>query len=44
MLLLDGKVGSLLPGAFADVILLDGAPLAASSRVLRVWVGGEEVK
>lgn len=44
MLSLGGQVGSLSPGAFADVVLLDGAPLSASSRVLRVWVGGEEVK
>lgn len=44
MLSLGGQVGSLRPGAFADVVLLDGAPLSASSSVLRVWVGGEEVK
>ena len=44
MLRLEDHVGHLKPGAFADVILLDGAPLVPSSRVLRVWVGGVEVR
>ncbi len=44
MLKLDRHVGTLQAGAYGDLILMDGPPLAPSTRVLRVWVGGEEVR
>lgn len=44
MLKLDHHVGTLQAGAHGDLILMDGPPLAPSTRVLRVWVGGEEVR
>lgn len=38
------RVGKLAPGLDADVVLFDGSPLDPSSSVLRVWVGGREVR
>lgn len=38
------RVGRLAPGKDADVLLLDGPPLHPSTRVLRTWVGGREVR
>ncbi len=38
---LEGEVGSLTPGARADLVLWSGHPLDAASRVLAVTVGGE---
>ncbi len=38
------RVGTLRAGLDADVILLDGPPLAPGTSVLRVWVNGEEVR
>ncbi|MFN0006526.1 MAG: amidohydrolase family protein [Planctomycetota bacterium] len=38
------RVGRLAPGCDGDVALLDGNPLDVSTRVLRVWAGGEEVR
>jgi hypothetical protein len=43
MLAIDSRVGRLEPGLDGDVLLLDGPPLEASTRVLRAWVNGEEV-
>ena len=39
----DDKIGTLRSGQHADVLLLDGAPLAPGTRVLRTWVRGREV-
>jgi imidazolonepropionase-like amidohydrolase len=44
MYAIDERVGRLAPGLDGDVALLDGSPLDVSSRVVRVWVGGEEVR
>jgi imidazolonepropionase-like amidohydrolase len=44
MLAIDDRVGLLAPGRDADVVLLDGSPLDASTSVTRVWVNGEEVR
>ena len=43
MFAIENRVGLLAPGLDADVALLDGSPLDVSTRVVRVWVGGEEV-
>lgn len=43
MLDLDHRVGSLTVGKDADVIVLDGDPLSAYSRVVQTWVEGIEV-
>ncbi len=43
ILAIDDRVGTLTAGMDGDVVLLDGTPLAPSTRVLRVWVDGEEV-
>jgi len=43
---MDGKVGSLQPGAFGDLIVLDGNPLddIKNMRTLRsVWIAGNQV-
>jgi len=44
MLILSDRIGRLAPGLFGDVVLLDGSPLDPRSQVLRVVVGGKEVK
>ncbi len=44
MFAIDNRVGNLAPGLDADVALLDGSPLDVATRVLRVWVAGEEVR
>ena len=44
MLGAGGRIGKLLPGYDADVLLLDGSPLEVSSTVLRTWVDGEEIE
>jgi imidazolonepropionase-like amidohydrolase len=44
MFAIDRRVGTLAPGLDADVALLDGSPLELSTRVVRVWVAGEEVR
>ncbi len=44
MLDIDHSVGRLATGLDADVLLLDGAPLAPATSVLRTWVAGEEVR
>ncbi|MFQ3664575.1 MAG: amidohydrolase family protein [Sphingomonadaceae bacterium] len=47
--LADGRVGELVPGAWADFVLLDRNPLTAASdelatiRVLETWVAGARV-
>jgi hypothetical protein len=41
---IDEHVGRLAPDHDADVVLLDGSPLEISSRVLRVWVAGTEIR
>jgi imidazolonepropionase-like amidohydrolase len=43
MLAISDRVGTLAPGLDADVVLLDGAPFAPATSVVRVWVNGEEV-
>lgn len=40
---LDDRVGSLEPGKDADVLIFDGHPFDAGSRLQRVIVGGREV-
>jgi imidazolonepropionase-like amidohydrolase len=44
MYAIDGRVGRLAPGLDGDVVVLDGSPLELSTRVVRVWAGGEEVR
>ena len=44
MLGIGHKVGTLKRGMHADVLLLDGPPLALSTQVVRVWVAGKEVR
>lgn len=44
MLAIDHRVGRLAPGMDADLLLLDGDPLELSTRVLRVWVNGQEIR
>jgi len=44
MFAIDNRVGNLAPGLDADVALLDGSPLDVTTRVVRVWVAGEEVR
>lgn len=43
MMFIDDRVGSLRRGMDADILLLDGPPLAPGTSVLRTWVGGEEI-
>jgi imidazolonepropionase-like amidohydrolase len=43
MFAMSERVGRLAPGLDGDVLLLDGPPLDPRTRVLRAWVGGEEV-
>jgi imidazolonepropionase-like amidohydrolase len=43
---LDGKLGSLRPGAWADFIVVNGDPLADVAQLRRidsVWIGGERL-
>ena len=44
MLALEDHVGCLKVGCGGDVLLLDGPPLAPSTRILNVWVNGVEVQ
>ncbi len=44
MMAIDGRVGRLRRGMDADVLLLDGPPLAPGTSVQRTWVDGEEVR
>ena len=44
MLSIDSRVGRLARGLDADVLLLDGTPLAPGTSVLRAWVNGVEVR
>ena len=43
MFAMSERIGRLAPGLDGDVLLLDGPPLDPRTRVLRTWVGGEEV-
>ncbi len=44
MFKLDDRIGSLAAGKDGDVLVFSGHPFAASSRVLRVLINGEEVR
>jgi hypothetical protein len=44
MLAIGDRVGRLARGLSGDVLLLDKSPLEPASRVLRVWVAGQEVR
>ena len=44
MMAIDDRVGRLERGLDADVLLLDGSPLAPGTSVRRTWVDGEEVR
>jgi hypothetical protein len=44
MYAIDSRVGALVPGNDADLVLLDGNPLDVKSSVMRVWVNGKEVR
>jgi imidazolonepropionase-like amidohydrolase len=44
MMSISDRVGRLERGLDADVLLLDGPPLAPETSILRTWVAGEEVK
>ena len=44
MMSIDEKVGTLAPGKDADVLLLDGPPLAPGTSVEKAFVAGEEVQ
>jgi len=41
---LDDRVGSLQPGRDGDLVIFSGDPLNGTSRVLRVFVAGKEIK
>jgi imidazolonepropionase-like amidohydrolase len=41
---LDARVGALVPGKDADVILLDGDVVQPRTKVLRMWIRGREVQ
>jgi len=41
---IEDRVGRLAPGLDGDILLLDGSPLDISSKVLRVWIDGEEIE
>ena len=41
---IESRVGRLARGLDGDVLLLDGSPMKLGSKVLRVWVAGEEVE
>lgn len=43
MLDLDERIGSLVPGKDADLIVLNGDPLSVYSKVLETWVEGNKV-
>lgn len=43
MMDIDDRVGRLAPGLDADVLLLSASPTELGVRVLRTWIGGEEV-
>ncbi len=38
-----GRIGSLEPGKDADLLVLDGDPLAAGTRLVGLWIEGAEV-
>jgi imidazolonepropionase-like amidohydrolase len=40
---LDAKVGTLVPGADADLVIWDGDPLEPSSAPLKLYAAGTEV-
>jgi len=44
MMSIGERVGKLAVGLDADVVLLDGPPMAPGTSVVRTWVNGEEVK
>jgi len=44
MMAIDDRVGLLKNGLDADVLLLDGPPLAPGTSVVRTWVAGEEIR
>ena len=39
----DGRVGTLQAGRDADIVLWSGHPADATSRVITVWIDGEQV-
>ena len=39
----EGRIGSIEPGKDADLVVLDGDPLAAGTLVVAVWIDGAEV-
>jgi hypothetical protein len=41
---LGGEMGSIAPGKRADLVLADGDLLQITTRVERMWIGGEEVE
>ena len=41
---IDDKVGSLAPGKTANIVLWDGHPLQGRSRVVRLFIRGEEIE
>ena len=44
MMSIGERVGKLAVGLDADVVLVDGPPMAPGTSVVRTWVNGEEVK
>jgi imidazolonepropionase-like amidohydrolase len=44
MYAIDGRVGRLAAGLDADIAVLDGSPLDVTTRVVRVFVAGEEIR
>ena len=44
MMAIGERVGRIQAGMDADVLLLDGDPLEIGTRVVRVWVNGEEIR
>ncbi|MFI4855090.1 MAG: amidohydrolase family protein [Phycisphaerales bacterium JB065] len=41
---LEGRIGSIAPGLDGDLVIYDGHPLDAATRVQRVLINGEEVQ
>jgi imidazolonepropionase-like amidohydrolase len=39
---MEGKIGVLAEGAIGNMVVLDGSPLSMQSKVLHVWIAGNE--
>jgi imidazolonepropionase-like amidohydrolase len=39
---MEGKIGVLAEGAIGNMVILSGDPLSLQSKVIKVWVAGNE--